>query len=580
MNTVRLLVVDDDDVDRDKMRRLLARSEYPFDIVEAKSGHEAIERLRSMNFDCVLLDYRLGDVLGTDLVSDIEASSRNACPVIMVTGQSSERGAVEALRMGVYDYLPKRELRREQLLGAIEGSLRWAELQDRLRESEHHFQQLSESLPQLVWSCEPDGRCDYLSRQWLQYTGLPEADQLGQGWLAQLHPEDRDRVAAAWADTVARESDFDIEFRIRGADGRYRWFKTRAAPLRNATGQIVKWFGTNTDVHEAIELRAALEESEAKYRTLMQSMNDGAFVVREQRVVYTNPALPALLGYGEAEFLGLSISNVLVPKQDDPIAIDPDRGRQELQFIRKDGSPLWMELRMTPVSYAGQPGALGIVRDISDRKNAEAAMARALKEKTVLLNEVHHRVKNNLQIISGLLHLQASKTGNPDLSRLLEESQLRIRAMGLIHQLLYESHDFSQVDLSYYLHGLIDLLRQTYVEEQVRVEVVTDLDAVHLGLDLAVPCGLMINELLSNAFKHAFPERRSGKIELRLCEQDGMVRLMVSDSGVGLPAGFSIDSMQSLGLTLVQLLVDQIDGRITVTCHSGTSYEVIFPVTH
>lgn len=462
MQAVRLLVVDDDDVDRDKLRRLLARDERPFEIVEATSGREAIERLRAFDFDCVILDYRLGDTLGTDLISDIEASARHSCPVIMVTGQSSERGAVEALRRGIYDYLPKRELKREQLLAAIEGSLRWAEMQGQLSESEHRFQQLSESLPLLVWSSGPDGQVDYLGRQWVEYTAIPAEEQLGDRWLSQVHPDDRDAVAAAWRNAVESGTEFDMEYRIRRADGMYRWFKTRTALLRDTKGRIVRRFGTNTDVHEARELRAAITH--------------------------------------------------------------------------------------------------------------------ALEEKTVLLNEVHHRVKNNLQIISGLLRLQARRCAVPEVTPLLEQSQLRIQAMGLIHQLLYESKDFAQVDLSYYLRRLIDLLHKTFAAGDGRVQIVTEFNPVHLSLDIAVPCGLLVTELLSNAFKHAFPAERRGEIRVALGRRDGTAILSVSDTGVGMPAGLSVTSAQSLGLKLVELLTDQIGGTISLDEPPGTHYQLRFPV--
>ncbi len=119
-----------------------------------------------------------------------------------------------------------------------------------LRQSEQRFRTLAESLPQLVRTCLPDGRCDYLSRQWVEYTGRPEAEQLGYGWAEHLHPDDRERVQAEWARTAERGDVFDIQFRIRRADGVYRWFKTRAVPLRDLDGAIAKWFGSNTDVEE------------------------------------------------------------------------------------------------------------------------------------------------------------------------------------------------------------------------------------------------------------------------------------------------------------------------------------------
>ena len=130
-----------------------------------------------------------------------------------------------------------------------------------LRESERRFRQVAESLPQLVWTCAADGPCDYLSPQWVRFTGKSEAEQLAYGWLEQLHPDDRPRAIAQWVTTAATGENFEIEFRIRRHDGAYRWFRTLAVPLRDENGQIVKWFGSNTDINDMKQAEEALRQS-------------------------------------------------------------------------------------------------------------------------------------------------------------------------------------------------------------------------------------------------------------------------------------------------------------------------------
>ncbi len=147
-----------------------------------------------------------------------------------------------------------------------------------LRESESRFRQLAEGLPLLVWTCKPDGPCDYLSPQWVAYTGIPEAEQLGSGWLEQLHPEDRAPTFAAWTAAVEAGSNLDVDFRIRGADGAYRWFKTRGVPLKDGSGRLVKWFGTNTDIHDRIEAQEQLRRSAAELERSNQDLQEFAFV--------------------------------------------------------------------------------------------------------------------------------------------------------------------------------------------------------------------------------------------------------------------------------------------------------------
>ncbi|HEX2245221.1 MAG TPA: histidine kinase dimerization/phosphoacceptor domain -containing protein, partial [Gammaproteobacteria bacterium] len=262
--------------------------------------------------------------------------------------------------------------------------------------------------------------------------------------------------------------------------------------------------------------------------------------------------------------------------------------------------------------------------DITERKHAEEALRRAhddldervqertaelsaaLQEKATLLQEVHHRVKNNLQVISSLLDLQAAHTQDPRLGNLLAESQSRVRAMVLIHQLLYERKDFSRVHLGEYLERLGRLLASSYGVKEKCVALRVEADEVYIKLDRAVPCGLLINELVTNAFKHAFPPPPSpsplvrtptpylpggqgegggggnrpayGEIRIELRAAKGEAVLTVSDNGVGLPAGLDLAKAQSLGLQLVAVLTDQIGGTLAVRSGPGTRFDLHFPL--
>lgn len=262
---LHLLIVDDDDVDRERVRRMLRGSPIAFTVVEASSGAQAIELASREAFDCILLDYRLGDTLATELLSDLQAHSQRACPIIMITGQGGERSVVEAMRKGVYDYLPKGDLVRDQLLGAIEGSVRWFELQGQLRESEARLRQVAEALPQLIWTCRADGSCESFGPQWVAYTGIPEAEQLADCWTAQLHPDDFAATTATWQRALATSKSFNCEVRLRRHDGQYRWFDLQAVALVDAQGKVTKWFGSNTDITRAQAGRAAARRERAAF---------------------------------------------------------------------------------------------------------------------------------------------------------------------------------------------------------------------------------------------------------------------------------------------------------------------------
>ena len=221
-----------------------------------------------------------------------------------------------------------------------------------------------------------------------------------------------------------------------------------------------------------------------------------------------------------------------------------------------------------------------VEQELTDRKQAEAALRAALAEKTVLLKEIHHRVKNNLQVVTSLLNLQQNRTQDEQLLDTLASTRNRVRSMALIHEKLYQSHNLANLDLASYLTALCRQLHSSAgnVQNRVRMESAVTPLSLTIGLDQAVPCGLVINELVSNALKYAFPGERTGRIQVSLeCPAPREVLLTVADDGVGLPAALNPGQTESLGLKLVSLLTDQLHGTITFERGSGTVVQVRFP---
>jgi len=195
----------------------------------------------------------------------------------------------------------------------------------------------------------------------------------------------------------------------------------------------------------------------------------------------------------------------------------------------------------------------------------------------VLLEEVHHRVKNNLQVISSLLGLQARAISDPETRKKFEESKYRIQSMALLHEHLYQSDDLARIDFAEYIKRLAEQLFSVYGSSK-RIRLVTDLEPLHFDLDTAVPCGLIVNELLSNALKYGFPKGRTGTVRLELRHAgSAAVRLVVEDDGAGLPVGFDWKNSSSLGLRLVRTLAEQIGGRVEQRGTRGTAFAILFP---
>jgi len=335
----------------------------------------------------------------------------------------------------------------------------------------------------------------------------------------------------------------------------------------------------------------AQRAAEARFRALLESAPDGIVVVDSSAaIVIVNSQTERLFGYTREELIGQPIE-MLVPirfremhqSDRDRYSADPrlrpmGAGRA-LAGLKRDGTEFPVEISLSPLVTDQGRMVMAIVRDITERRRAEEIIQASLQEKEALLKEIHHRVKNNLQVTSSLLRLQAAGIGDPNVREMFEETENRIRSMALVHEKLYQSTDLSRIDFADYIRSLGELLfRSSAIQpESVTLEVAGV--ATFLSIDDAVPCGLIINELLSNALKHAFPQRSRGRIDILFEEPAaGWLQVRVSDDGVGLPADFDFSRTETLGLQLVRGLTQQLDGRLAVhPSAKGSEFVITFP---
>jgi two-component sensor histidine kinase len=256
----------------------------------------------------------------------------------------------------------------------------------------------------------------------------------------------------------------------------------------------------------------------------------------------------------------------------------------EARMILSDGKKereIIFLLSTARLTIKGQPMTLVSMQDITTRKQAEEQIHESLREKETLLKEVHHRVKNNMQVISGLLDLQARSTGNPVLLQILNESQGRIQAMSLVHEKLYKSKDFARIDMAGYVRTLSQELFQSHKINPGKIDLIVQIHGdVHLDINKAIPCGLILNELISNAFKHAFPGNRQGELQIILCKTiNAEIEIVVRDNGIGLPEDVDPHQPRTVGLHLLNgLAKNQLDGEMQVLRDSGgTEIRIKFP---
>lgn len=253
----------------------------------------------------------------------------------------------------------------------------------------------------------------------------------------------------------------------------------------------------------------------------------------------------------------------------------------EFRVKRADGEYIWVNNKRAIVrDFEGEPIAIvGNVRDISAHREQMEKLDKSLTEKQTLLAEIHHRVKNNLAIVSSLIELQKDEVSD-ELKPAFGTVQSRIKSIALIHEKLYENTIFSDVELAGYLRELSTMLSDTYYSNGNHIAIDLDLEDVKVDMTLAVPVGLICNELITNSFKHAFKGNNGGKVTISLKDLSGFVEVSVSDSGRGLPEGFTMESSQSLGMTLLQVLTQQVKGEMRAINDDGARFVLTFPAEH
>ncbi len=455
--------------------------------------------------------------------------------------------------------------------------------EEELARSEEKFRTLVENMPETVCEFDLEGIITYVSRRGFEYFGYTEEDvERGINIHDMVAPEDKER---------AREN---VEMIVRGektGSSEYHLFRRNGSEadvlihsnliVRNGAPAGIR--SIIVDITEIKRTEAALREAVLKQKEAVKAANVGLWDwdLLTNRVTYS-PEWKRQIGYGEDEIeddyrewerrVHPDDLEKTVVKVRTSIEKRDHYHQSEFRFRHKDGSYRWILARGSVLQDESGRAVrmLGSHIDITDRKRAEEQIERSLREKVVLLNEVHHRVKNNLQVMVSLLRLQAEQAAGEEARHSLDESINRLSTMSMVHALLYQSENVETVDFHRMAEDLFQNLRNLY---GVTVRFVNAVGNVSLGLDTAIPCGLILNELVSNAFKHAFPGDREGVItvEMNRCGKDAF-ELRVSDDGVGISPSVDMEQASTLGLRIVGGLTRQLDGTVGIERDGGTTF--------
>ncbi|MEX0660663.1 MAG: PAS domain S-box protein [Balneolaceae bacterium] len=411
---------------------------------------------------------------------------------------------------------------------------------------------------------------------------VPDVDQ-----TVNLFKEGYDRkiFAKAAYDAIEKEIPFDVELKIISGKGDERWMRATGEP-EYKDGKCIRFYGISQNVTNRKQAEEHVRLSEQRFRSLVQEGSDIIGILDEDaNFTYVSPTIKSVLGYMSSDLVGKNAFDFIHPEDSERLqevlsSITSKKERIEIdpfRFRNKDGQWRWLETTVTDMR--NDPAVGGLVansRDVTDRKNQRQQLIESLAEKEALLAEIHHRVKNNLAVVVGLLQLQGTEDDGEEAVR-LQDCVSRVQTMSQIHEQLYQSNNFSNLDFTENIHRLMKNIFKTFKSE-LNLEIDSNIQSTHLSINQAIPCSLIINEVLTNIMKHAFVGKSNGTISVNLSEtRKNIIRIEIGDNGVGFPKDFIIEESDSLGMTLIGVISNQLNATYKFdSSDEGTTFMLEF----
>jgi len=517
-------------------------------------------------------------------------------------------------------HIPRISELRETAALVYDAVQQRARMEEALHQSERRWQELAEGLPHLVWTCVPEGACDFLSKQWVAHTGSGEDEHLGYGWLENLHPEDRPVIMERWRNAVEEGTLFDAEFRIRRHDGVYRWFKSRAVPVHDESGEVYKWYGANSDIHNLRELQAALSETSERLRRALENIPDGVIIYDpELHVQYVNDSMTKIAGRSASEMLGRREEELWPPEVYSayhPVLIEARETRSDRSVevdVQVDGRRIYAFVRFVPL--LDDEGALkeimGFVHDLTkwkltdlelQRKQVALEISRRLTaEKEAMLHEekvraltaelivaedeerrriaveIHDRIGQNLAISKIKLGMALKAATPGDLTNLLSVTR------ELIGQTIEDTRSLSfelsppalrETDLHQALEELVEYFQSIHKTD---VDFSWSGSMVDLERNQIIVLYMAVRELLLNVVKHA----RASKASLAVLVFGSQLQIQVEDNGTSLldNAAFQENvKTKGFGLTMMDQRLQSISGTFSLDSSQGRGTRAVITV--
>ena len=577
---IKILLIEDDKVDQMAFLRIKDEQNLPYDYTIIQSVTEFQNLTDLSQFDIVITDYNITDGTAFDIIGSL-----HNIPSILITGSGDEEIAVKAMKMGAYDYLVKDQYSNyiKMLPVTIENVLKRQKAKETYRLLSHAITSINDG----VSITDMDGNIIFVNKAFCEMYGYEEDEIIGK------------HISITWNNTDTKSSSrkkskngftaqVSKECVHKNKNGDAFPIHISRSQVKDEAGNDVAIVAVARDISERVKAEKALERERDLLHALMDNIPDTIyFKDTDSKFTRINKAQAELIGLNDPqEAIGKTDMDFFEQAHAEAAFNDeqnivktgtPLIGKIE-QLKQNDGAFKWVSATKVPITNGSGnvSGLVGISRDITSHIQTEAQLKKSLEEKEVLLREIHHRVKNNMQVIFSLLNLQSRRVKDEKMLGIFKDCQNRIKSMALIHEYLYQTTDFVNIDFTTYIESLANNLFNMY-NAGTNISLGLNANEVQLGMDAAVPCGLIVNELMSNSLKHAFPDNRPGVVTVDLEKTNGKICLTVKDNGVGIPQSIDFKNTDSLGLQLVNALTDQLNGEIQLTEDNGfTKFAVTF----
>jgi len=584
-SSINILLVEDEPVAARLSSEHLKKSGY--NVLHAYSGQEAVSQAVKNHgrIDLILMDIELGD--GMDgAAAARKILDENHIPILFYTSHTENEIICRTEDIPSYGYILKGTA-TPVLQAAIKMALNLysAHSKSALKEEQNkeaRYKDLVDNAGEAIFVAQ-DGRLKLINPATVNLIGRTEDELYSRPFIEFIHPDDRGyvienhlkRTSGSYAPTR-------YNFRLISQDGSVKWVELNSI--------LYTWSGSPatlnflTNITERKQIEDALRESENKYRKIFENIQDIFYQTDiNGTIIEISPSIGRYAGFSREELIGRPVTEVYVNPglRDELIKMIHQHGEvvdYELVLQDKNSNTIYTSTN-SHFLYDQEGNITGIegsLRDITLRKKAELALKESLKQKEILMIELQHRVKNNLGIISSLLSLEMPKLQDEHARAVFMNARTRILSMSGIYEQLYGSGNLECVNLAKYITDLAGMILNTYSIRSRNLLIETNMQDIHLDLRRTVPLGLILNELITNVLKYAYPKGHSGIIKIDLKKDENIITVIVADNGVGLPEGFSITRTDTMGLSLVKMLVDQIGGNLKVESGGGTKITISF----